>query len=109
MLQGVKYDGGKVRYDLLPPELLDATAQVLGYGARVYGPRNWEHGLTWGRVFAALMRHMWAWWARRGPDPDTGYSHLWHAACCLAFLVAFEARNLGEDDRPTGEEGARHG
>lgn len=66
------------------------------------GDRNWELGMKWSRVFGALMRHLWAWWNPLVPDtdPETGRSHLWHAGCCLAFLIAYEARNVGEDDRP---------
>lgn len=64
------------------------------------GERNWEQGMAWGRPFAALMRHMWAWWRGDDKDPETGLSHLWHAACCLAFLIAYEARGAGKDDRP---------
>ena len=97
--EAVKHDGGKARYDLLPPEYLDATAMVLGFGANKYGQRNWEQGMSWGRVFAALMRHMWAWWRGDKADPETGYSHLWHASCCMAFLIAYEARSVGSDDR----------
>lgn len=97
---GVKHDQGKPRYDLLPPELLEATAQVLTFGAAKYSSRNWEQGMHWGRPFAALMRHMWAWWRGEEADPETGMSHLWHASCCIAFLIAFEARKIGVDDRP---------
>ena len=103
--EGVKFDQGKARYDLLPGEFLEATAQVLTFGAAKYGERNWEHGMKWGRPFAALMRHMWAWWGGEGKDPETGMSHLWHAACCLAFMIAYEARGTGSDDRPnSGKE-----
>lgn len=98
--EGRKDDGGKPRYDLLPPELLDGVARVLTFGAGKYGERNWEKGMAWGRPFAALMRHMWAWWRGQGRDPETGMSHLWHAACCLAFLIAYEERREGTDDRP---------
>ncbi len=99
-LEGRKDDGDKARYDLIPPELLEATAAVLTFGAQKYGERNWEKGMKWGRPFAALMRHMWAWWRGEAKDPETGMSHLWHAACCIAFLVAFEERKIGGDDRP---------
>ena len=39
-------------------------------------------------------------------DTETGYSHLWHAACCLMFLIAYEARGSGTDDRfkPTTQD-----
>lgn len=99
MSEGTKFDGGKVRMDLLPPELLTATATVLTFGAEKYEARNWEKGMSWGRVFGALMRHMWAWWSGQDKDEETGYSHLWHAACCLSFLIAYEQRQIGEDDR----------
>lgn len=100
---GRKDDGGKPRYDLLPPEMLEATAEILTFGAAKYGDRNWERGMVWGRPFAALMRHLWAWWRGEPADPETGRSHLWHASCCLAFLIAYEARGVGQDDRPKQE------
>lgn len=95
-----KDDTGKAPYDLIAPEMLDALAAVLDFGARKYEPRNWEKGMRWGRCFAALMRHLWSWWSGKGDnDPETGMSHLWHAACCLMFLIAYEARKVGDDDR----------
>lgn len=101
---GVKYDEGKPRYDLLPPEFLEGTAHVMTYGAAKYRARNWEAGMRWGRPFGALMRHLWAWWRGEKCDPETGFSHLWHAACMLAFLIAYEQRDIGEDDRFFKEE-----
>lgn len=98
--EGRKDDGGKARHDLIPSELLEGVAAVLTFGAEKYGERNWEKGMKWGRPFAALMRHMWAWWRGEKVDPETGFSHLWHAACCIAFLIAFEQRATGVDDRP---------
>jgi len=97
---GWKADAGKLRMELLPPEFLTATAAVLTFGAEKYGDRNWERGLQWSRAYGALQRHMWAWWNGERADAETGYSHLWHACCCLAFLVAYEARDSGQDDRP---------
>ena len=97
---GVKHDQGKLPYDLIPPELLESVSKVLQFGANKYSARNWEKGMSWGRVFSALMRHMWAWWKGEKADPETGFSHLEHAACCIAFLVAYEQRGVGLDDRP---------
>jgi len=97
---GRKDDADKLRYDLVPPEATDALAWILTFGAAKYGDRNWEQGMHWGRPFAALMRHMWAWWRGESHDPETGKSHLWHAIACLAFLIAFEERGAGTDDRP---------
>jgi hypothetical protein len=99
--EGVKFDQGKARYDLIPPEVEEAIAQVLSFGAAKYGDRNWEAGMDWGRVYAAMRRHMGAWWRRlEDNDPESKMPHLWHAAACIAFLVAFEARGEGNDDRP---------
>lgn len=102
--EGVKYDAGKPRYDLIPPEIEEAIAQVLSFGASKYGARNWEKGMAWGRPYAALRRHMGAWWGGEDKDQETGMSHLWHAACCIAFLVTFEERGTGTDDRAAGGE-----
>lgn len=96
----LKQDAGKIPLELIPPELLWSVADVLNYGANKYSPRGWEAGMKWSRVFGALMRHMWAWWAGEKADPETGKSHLHHAGCCIAFLIAYEARKIGEDDRP---------
>ena len=107
--EGIKHDNGKARIELVPPELVFAVAHILTFGAIKYADRNWELGMSWGRVFGACMRHLWAWWGGKGPttksflfgelDTETGMSHLWHAACCIAFLVAYEERGAGTDDR----------
>lgn len=109
MSEGRKDDSGKARMDLIPPEAMFALADILGYGAAKYASRNWEKGMPWGRVFAAAMRHLWAWWGGCGPtaksflfaevDDETKRSHLWHALCCVVFLVAYEERGVGTDDR----------
>lgn len=98
---GVKFDAGKARYDLLPPEGAEAVAAILELGAKKYAARNWEQGMDWSRPFSACMRHLWKWWGGEKLDPDSGYSHLWHAGCNLFFLIAYEARSVGKDDRAT--------
>lgn len=101
MTEGKKNDDGKLRYDLIPPEALKGTAAILTFGARKYSDRNWEQGIAYGRVYAALQRHLWAWWGKEERDHETGLSHLHHAACCIAFLQTFVERNRTElDDRP---------
>jgi len=98
--EGRKDDAGKPQMELIPPELMTAVGDILTFGAGKYGVRNWERGMAWSRVFGALMRHLWAWWAGQSRDAETGRSHLWHAACCIAFLIAYEERRTGTDDRP---------
>lgn len=99
-VEGKKNDDDKTRLDLIPPEAIAALGKVLTFGAQKYAPRNWERGMRWGRIFAACLRHLYAYWAREERDPETGMSHLWHAFCCIAFLIAYEERKIGEDDRP---------
>ena len=100
MSEGRKDDSEKLPMHLLPPELLNGVASILDFGARKYAPRNWEQGMAWSRVYSAMLRHMLAWWGGEDNDPETGKSHLWHAACCVAFLMAYEQRGVGDDDRP---------
>lgn len=99
-IQGRKDDSEKLRYDLIPPSTLEALATILTFGAKKYNDRNWEAGIKWGRVFGALMRHMWAWWRGEAADPESGRSHLWHAQCCLSFLIEYETTHKELDDRP---------
>jgi dATP/dGTP diphosphohydrolase len=98
--QGVKFDNGKTRLDLVPPEGVLAVADILAVGAKKYAARNWEQGMEWSRPYAAAQRHLYAWWGGEDRDPDTNKSHLWHACCNLFFLIAYEARGKGTDDRP---------
>ena len=103
--EGLKYDTEKLRYDLIPPEILEELAKVLTYGANKYEEHNWEKGMKWSRVFGALMRHMWSWWKGENVDPETGYSHLSHALCNIVFLVTYEQRKMKQfDDRFVGPE-----
>lgn len=98
--EGYKADQGKDPWDLAAWDAFRAIVKILEFGARKYEDRNWEKGMAWSRCFAALMRHMTAWWECEGKDPETGCSHLWHAGCCVMFLIAYELRGIGTDDRP---------
>ena len=89
MTEGRKDDEDKLRYDLIPPEALAGLAAVFTMGAKKYDDRNWEKGIAYGRLYAALLRHLEAW--RRGEDRDTenGQHHLdsvvWNAAALRAY------------------------
>lgn len=98
--EGRKNDSDKNRVELLPVDALEDIGEILTFGAAKYGDRNWEKGMAWSRVFGALLRHLFAWWRGEKSDPETGKSHLAHAGCCILFLLAFERRKTGTDDRP---------
>jgi hypothetical protein len=96
---GKKYDHGKPRYDLLPPDVLAEVVKIFTDGAEKYGERNWEAGMSWSRPFAAAMRHLWAFWDRQNIDPESGSPHLAHAIVNLIFLMDYQGRDVGTDDR----------
>lgn len=89
---GTKYDGAKLRYDLLPMGPLDQVVKVLTYGALKYAPDNWQQVPdAKNRYYAAAMRHLSAWKQGEANDSESDVSHLAHAACCMLFLLHFSA------------------
>jgi len=96
---GQRDDDGKPRHDLIAPEMLDGVAAVLAFGAKKYGERDWEKGLSWGGTLASTMRHLMAWMQREELDEESGLPHLDHAACNIMFLCAFARRGIGTDSR----------
>ena len=99
-MEAKKFDSGKPRFDLIPPEALYGIAAAFTYGVNKYKEeRNWERGTSWGRWFGAAMRHLWSWWMGEESDPESGLHHLDHAACCVCVLLAYSKRSLGKDDR----------
>lgn len=95
----IKLDTGKASFDLLPATALAAVSKVLEFGAEKYSPWNWHKGFLWLRLWNAATRHLFAWVTGEDRDPETGLSHIAHAACCLLFLLAHEEENLGTDNR----------
>lgn len=103
LVEGTKYDDGKLPLDLWSPDALFATAEVLAFGAYKYQPYNWAKGIKYSRVFSALLRHLWAFWRGEKLDKETKLHHLAHAMCCLMFLLHYEMNRRKYrpfDDRP---------
>lgn len=99
MTEGRKNDRDKARFDLIPPEPVIELAHLFTVGASKYGERNWEHGMSWGRIYAAMQRHAWAWWNGEELDPEDGQHHLIAVAWCALVLHAYTVRGKGTDDR----------
>jgi hypothetical protein len=78
---------------------MNQTAAVLKFGAIKYAEHNWRKGFAWSRPLAAAMRHILAFNAGEDKDPESGLSHLAHAACCIMFLLEFEKTHRELDDR----------
>lgn len=96
---GLKYDAGKARMDLLPMDALIKVGLVLDYGANKYAARNWERGMSWGRLMGAAMRHIGQWMLGNEVDEESGHNHLDHAITCLLMARASQLRKIGTDDR----------
>ena len=96
----LRFDAGKPRYDLLPPDALEELVMVYTKGAAKYADRNWEKGMSWSRCFGSLMRHSWKFWKGEKLDPETGCHHMAMAAWNALALVAYDMRSKGTDDRP---------
>lgn len=87
------------RFDLLPPKALWLLAEVYGRGALKYEARNWEKGVEWSKLFAALQRHAWKFWAGESIDPDDGQHHLASVAWMALALMEMEETHPELDDR----------
>jgi hypothetical protein len=99
--QASKFDSGKVRMDLLPIRPLKDVAEILTYGADKYGSDNWREGkpIAHSRHYAGIQRHLMAYWSGEDLDPETGKSHLAHAACGLLFFLELSKSHPELDDR----------
>lgn len=82
-----KYDKGKLRFDLVPPIILKALAQVFTYGTKKYEDNSWQELDNFEeRYTAALHRHLNAHQLGELKDPESGFYHLDHVLWNVAAL-----------------------
>lgn len=86
--QGRKFDGGKLRYDLVPVLTFEDIVKGLTFGATKYDDDNWKevpNGRK--RYLAAAMRHLQEY--RKGNlwDEEQGIHHLSAAINNFSFIV----------------------
>ena len=98
--EGLRYNQGKLRYDLVHPQSHADMVDVLTIGAIKYEPRNWSKGFSWCSVIASLKRHLAAIEAGEDYDPESDRLHIAHVACNAHFLNAFYYDFPQGDDRP---------
>lgn len=91
--QKVKADDGKLKLTLVPRAIIRAIAIIRMYGNAKYpdgGSDNWKQ-VEPQRYRDAAFRHFMAYLDDpKGLDEESGYPHLWHLACNIAFLVEME-------------------
>ena len=96
MQQGIKFDRGKDRWDLLPLGLVQQVVRVFTFGAEKYTENSWQKlSNGYDRYKAALFRHIVAHEQGQLNDPESGLPHLAHAAWNALVLLHFGCE-LGE-------------
>jgi len=97
--KALRYNEGKNRLGLIPPEILEELGKVLSYGALKYSANNWQKGLPFSSVLDSLERHITAFRKGESIDAESGCHHLGHAACNIAFLLNYSKTHPEMDDR----------
>jgi hypothetical protein len=90
----LRFDAGKPRMDLIPPEALIRYGEVLNFGATKYSERNWERGMSKGRMVASLLRHVVAYMRGEENDPESGLPHMAHAMWNAGALITYHDRGM---------------
>lgn len=98
--EGLRYNDGKLRYDLVPPFAQQEYARVLTIGAKKYAERNWERGMAWSKVIASAERHLEEIKKGNDLDSETGVLHSAHLMTNAAFLTEYYKIFPQGDDRP---------
>lgn len=95
--EGKKFDEGKLQIgSLIPGILWRAVGSVLIYGAKKYGPNNWQNLANFEERYSdALLRHLFAWLNGEYNDEESGLPHMWHVITNALFL-AWGEENLAK-------------
>jgi hypothetical protein len=97
--EGLRFNEGKLRYDLVPAFAQQEYVKVLTAGSLKYAERNWEKGMLWSNVIASLKRHLAAIELGEDYDKETGLLHSSHIMCNAAFLTEYYKIFPQGDDR----------
>lgn len=92
------------RFDLLPTQALAKIARHFGVGAAKYAPNNWRKGYEWSKSYAALQRHLTAFWGGEDYDEETGSPHLAAVGFHTLVLLTYMDEQPGFDDRWKGND-----
>lgn len=96
-----QYGMKKPPFHLIPQPFLVILSKVMNLGASKYGPFNWRTNSVAASVYiAAAMRHIASYYDGEDKDPESGVSHLAHAAACMAILIDAQSTGNLIDDRP---------
>lgn len=95
-----KQDYGKAKLSLVPRRIIWDVAAIREYGNDKYpdgGPDNWR-SVEPERYRDAAYRHFLGYLDDpRSVDSESGFPHLWHLACNIAFLCEMEDMYLSKN------------
>ena len=89
----MKHDSGKNRLSLIDPAFILLLGEILTFGAEKYEANNWQKCEDTSRYEDALLRHIYAYLSGEKVDPESGMSHLGHAAFGLMCLNYFDNKD----------------
>ena len=98
MSEGIKYDKGKIRYNLIPVSPLRELGRTYTFGANKYAANNWQKLDNFeDRYLSALVRHL---EARRSGQiinkEDGNLFHMAQVAFCAFAILWMDIKNLKE-------------
>lgn len=96
---GMRFNTGKMRFNLIPMDARLELARVYTVGAAKYEDDNWLKGMSWKEMIDCAERHFALWQMGQARDPDTKCHHLAQVAWNVLGLLVYELRGLGTDDR----------
>lgn len=91
---GLRYNEGKCRVELIPPEWPWALGMVLTRGAIKYADRNWERGMSWAYMLGSTLRHVFKFMCGERYDKESGNHHMAHAAWNCLGMMSYDIRGL---------------
>lgn len=95
MSESVKNDvrDDKLRWDLLPLQLIKKIVEVYHFGAKKYGPNTWQNlDNGYNRYKAAMFRHLTAFEEGEFYDQESKLPHLAHMAWNAIALLYFSLK-----------------
>lgn len=112
--EALRYNSGKIRFDLLEPYAIEQLAKVFTAGAAKYSDNNWIHnGMSWSKMIASMKRHISEF--EKGNDYDfdencegcksgncsshTNLLHAAHIAWNAMGLISYSKYHPEKDDR----------
>lgn len=94
-MESIKNDiiDNKLRWDLLPLDLIEKIVEVYHFGAKKYSPNTWQKLPDgYNRYKAAMLRHLTAHEKGELYDKESGLPHLAHMAWNAIALLYFSLK-----------------